>query len=63
MAIKTTHFEIFNYWKDKYIDERGNYYSGYPKHHIGEVIAIVNDWGEPECFACGCSAIDYEHMD
>lgn len=63
MAIKTTHFEIFNYWKDKYIDERGNCYSGYPKHHIGDVIAIVNDYGEPECFACGCSAIDYDDMD
>lgn len=64
MGIKTTHYEIFDYWKDRYIDELGNCYSGYPvEHDTAEIIAIVNDWGEPECFACGKSAIDYDDMD
>ena len=44
-----THFAIFEYWKDKYITESGDVSSSY----IPDAIGVVEDWGEPCCFACG----------
>lgn len=62
MANKTKHYEVFDYWKDKSIDKYGNCYIG---EHINfdNIIPIVNDPGEPECYACGYSAIDYQNME
>lgn len=62
MANKTTHYEVFDYWKDKSIDKYGNCYIG-DNVDFHNTIPIVNDWGEPECYACGHSAIDYSHME
>lgn len=62
MANKTTHYEVFDYWKDKSIDKHGTCYTGDNIDFLN-TIPIVNDWGEPECYACGCSAIDYSHME
>lgn len=62
MANKTTHYEVFDYWKDKSIDKHGTCYTG-DNIDFHNTIPIVKDWGEPECYACGCSAIDYSHME
>lgn len=54
----TSHYRIFDYWKDKCIDKYGNCYTeGTVDYDI--TIPMVYDWGEPECFACRMSAIDY----
>lgn len=47
----TTHFAIFNYWKDKAIRKDGTIVL------INEMskndIPVVEDWGEPCCWCCG----------
>lgn len=58
----TKHYEIFDYWKDKCIDKYGNLYMN-GEGDYDKTIPLVYDWGEPECFACGMSAIDYDNMD
>lgn len=59
---KTTHKAIFEYWKDKAISEDGHIYIDYgyegcDEHLLSKVKseAVVYDWGEPRCFACGIS--------
>lgn len=59
-TVSTKHFDIFDYWKDKCITDEGNVeiemgYEGYDetKSNIHNSIPIVEDWGEPQCFACG----------
>lgn len=44
MANKTTHYEVFDYWKDKSIDKYGNCYIG-DNVDFHNTIPIVNDWG------------------
>lgn len=55
-------YDIFDYWKDKCITEDGDIlieygYDGCNKEKLARVesIAVVEDWGEPTCFACGNS--------
>lgn len=47
--VKTPHFEIFNYWKDKIIEENGNVTTNISSAGID----VVTDWGEPCCWGCG----------
>lgn len=55
-----THFEIMDYWKDKCITDNGDVqidfgYPGVdPNLDASRSIGVVEDWGEPRCFACGC---------
>ena len=48
-SLRTTHFQIFDYWKDKEIYPDGTVKVGYDS----ESIPVVNDWGEPMCWCCG----------
>lgn len=41
-----SHYRIFSYWKDKCVTK-----DGIPADNGG--IEVVNDWGEPSCWACG----------
>ena len=51
-SLKTCHGDIFDFWKDKAIDKYGNIeIEG--KCDYENTIAVINDWGEPECWACG----------
>ena len=67
--------DIFNYWKDKCITEDGEVlieygYTGCDYDLLDQVesIPVVEDWGEPSCFACGLPATsllerdDYEKI-
>ena len=56
------HSEIFEYWKDKAILENGEVVSIKEALQTGEkCIAVVEDWGEPSCWACGKPFVgDYE---
>ena len=63
--MSVSHYQIMNYWKDKCITEDGcvEIDIGYPgakddidtKHSVG----VVEDWGEPRCFACGSMNHEY----
>lgn len=53
-------FDVFNYWKDKCITEHGEVlieygYKGCDTKLLDSVdsIPVIEDWGEPSCFACG----------
>lgn len=51
--VNTSHFDIANYWKDKYISSDGSETSK------GEPVVV--DFGEPVCWACGKPVVgDYE---
>lgn len=55
-----SHFDIFDYWKDKAITDSGKVIKeiGYgdddynKNFDISRSITVVTDWGEPRCFAC-----------
>lgn len=48
----TSHYKIFDYWKDKCIDEQGNVYI--EREEVFRFTqTVVYDWGEPNCWACG----------
>lgn len=46
-----SHFEIFNYWKDKAIKSNGCIVSTDDMEEND--ILVVEDWGEPTCWCCG----------
>lgn len=45
----TSHYKIFDYWKTKYITEDG----AITDDENEAECAVVDDWGEPTCWACG----------
>lgn len=49
--INTKHYEIFNYWKDKYISKDGLIRDSKNREKSDKL--VVCDWGEPSCWACG----------
>lgn len=61
----TPHFQIFDYWKDKCIDSRGNVHINDDTVDIQSTEAVVYDWGEPACWGCGsaCNVWDDERYD
>lgn len=48
-----SHYDIFNYWKDKYIDAKGNIIEHYINGKYNELIEVVTDWDIPHCWCCG----------
>lgn len=64
--VKTSHKNIFNYWKDKCISENGEIYIE-GKYNFQKSIPVIEDWGEPSCWCCGkftnkiYNHLDYEH--
>lgn len=50
-TISTSHSKIFNYWKDKCIDENGNIHIE-GKYPYEKSVEVVYDWGEPCCWCC-----------
>lgn len=55
-----SHYDIFDYWKDKCITKDGRVeieigYEGHKdeKANINNSVVVITDWGEPECWACG----------
>lgn len=60
--VKTSHYEIFEYWKDKWITPTGEI-SNIPTSE--KSIPVITDWGEPCCWCCKKpiihpSEIDYQ---
>lgn len=59
-TVRTKHSDIFDYYKDKCITDDGEIeveigYDGYNESKVNSrnSIPIIEDWGEPCCFACG----------
>lgn len=52
-AIKTSHYEIFDYWKDKSILRNGKVVTTAVAQRSELPIEVVSDWAEPECWGCG----------
>ena len=66
--ISISHYAIFDYWKDKCITKDGKFEIeiGYEAHddrkaNIQNSIAVVRDWGEPECWACRQEVPGYDY--
>jgi hypothetical protein len=47
--ISTSHGQIFDYWKNKYINKNGEVSDTYGE----DSVQVVKDWAEPECWCCG----------
>ena len=63
-----SHYAIFDYWKDKRITEDGNVeteigYEGSDENKVNEnnSVCVVEDWGEPECWACARPIKNYDY--
>lgn len=68
--LNTKIYDIFDYQKDKCITNEGNVeieigYEGHDetKANVDNSIPVIEDWGEPCCFACGCSTGIYVQDD
>lgn len=57
----TSHYRIFDYWKDKAILPSGEVTSMDDESSSG-LEWVVSDWGEPCCWACGDPAINDEEL-
>lgn len=53
----TSHYKIFDYWKDKVILSSGEVKSTRECKPSAGLEMAVDDWGEPCCWACGEPAI------
>ena len=53
----TSHYRIFDYWKDKAITSTGEITPLRECESLSEVEVVVYDWGEPCCWACGKAAV------
>lgn len=51
-TVTTSHYQIFDYWKDKCITKRGEVKSCNEFSASKEDMIVITDWGEPMCFAC-----------
>lgn len=58
----TSHYRIFDYWKDKVILSTGEVKSTRECKPSADLEMVVRDWGEPCCWACGCPAIKDEEL-
>lgn len=58
-SLSTTHFQIFDYWKDKAICRNGNIINVDEVEDFDEQIVIIEDDYEPICFGCGKPIIGY----
>lgn len=53
----TSHYRIFDYWKDKVIEPSGAVKPTRAYESTYGLELVVYDWGEPCCWACGKPAI------
>lgn len=53
----TSHYRIFDYWKDKIITSSGDVMDINARKSKLEYEFVIDDWGEPSCWACGELAI------
>ena len=52
-TVTTKHIDIFEYWKGKVINRRGDVRQKRDDLREPDWIPVVNDWSEPSCWACG----------
>lgn len=60
--VTTTHFKIFEYWRDKAIKKNGNVISTRDMSLI-EDAEVIEDWFYPCCWACGRPVVRESRMD
>ena len=60
-TIRTSHKAIFEYWKNKWITEDGQVVDGSDANYLND-IPVIEDWGEPECFACRYCFFDEDDL-
>ena len=58
----TSHYRIFDYWKDKAILASGDVVTKRDGKSSVDLEWVVDDWGEPCCWACGDLAIGDEDL-
>ena len=54
-TVTTMHSKIMEYWKDKFITRNGTVITleEYETKAYPDAEAVICDWGEPSCWACG----------
>lgn len=61
---QVSHTKIVEYWKDKSIHKSGRIITNKEaeeKYNFHDTIPVIEDWGEPKCWACSKGIIgDYE---
>ena len=58
----TSHYRIFDYWKDKIITPSGEVMAFKDRKPGLDYEVVVYDWGEPCCWACGERAIGDDEL-
>ena len=58
----TSHYRIFDYWKDKAILSSGDVILSRDGKSSVDLEWVIDDWGEPCCWACGDRAIGDEDL-
>lgn len=58
----TSHYKIFDYWKDKVILSSGEVKTFKDCKPVLDLELVVYDWGEPSCWACGEHAINEKEL-
>lgn len=58
----TSHYRIFDYWKDKVISSSGEVRTTRECKPSPDLEVVVEDWGEPCCWACGKYAVKDEEL-
>lgn len=58
----TSHYRIFDYWKDKVILSSGEVKITNECKPSSDLELVVYDWGEPCCWACGKPAINDKEL-
>lgn len=58
----TSHYRIFDYWKDKVILPSGEVKTTRECKPSADLAIVVEDWGEPCCWACGEYAVKDEEL-
>lgn len=59
----TSHYRIFEYWKDKVILSTGEIKSKHERKPSDDYEIVVYDWGEPCCWACEEPAIRNQDLE
>ena len=59
----TSHYRIFDYWKDKVVLYSGEVKPASEPRPSSDWDWVVDDWGEPCCWACGKHAIKDQDLE
>lgn len=60
--VTTSHYKIFEYWRDKVITHKGELINGKDSNNIEDVVIVGDDY-VPRCWGCGRPAVRDSELD